>query len=85
MSGSSHKGSVKYGIDSDLCDGVDVDICPDLLLAGIAVAAAAAFFALYTALTMEGRRKRRSLYEAAGRRPVPWSKQFDDLYLMGIF
>ena len=43
------------------CDALDLDICPDLLLAAIAAAGAAAFIALYVALTMQqfGRKKRR--------------------------
>ena len=44
------------------CDALDLDICPDLLLAAIAAAGAAALLALYIALTMQmfGRRKKRS-------------------------
>ena len=39
-----------------------VDICPDLILAGLAAAGAAAFFFIYQAITVKaGRRKRRSL------------------------
>ena len=38
-----------------------VDICPDLILAGLAAAGAAAFFFIYQAITVKaGRRKRRS-------------------------
>ena len=45
----------------ELCDSVDFDICPDLVLAGIAAAGAAALLALYVALTQNpnGRRKRK--------------------------
>ena len=38
-----------------------VDICPDLILAGLAAAGAAAFFFIYQAITVKaGRRKRQS-------------------------
>ena len=53
------------------CDGVDFDICPDVVLAGIAAAGAAALIALYMALTNNpaGRRKRkRSLEDHAPQR-----------------
>lgn len=35
------------------------DICPDLLMAGLALFAAIAFAALYIAITMVGRRRKR--------------------------
>ena len=38
-----------------------LDICPDLLLAGLAAAFAAFFYILHTAITKKGRKKRRSL------------------------
>ena len=38
-----------------------VDICPDLLIAGIFIAGAAAFLLLYQTITMVGRRKKRGL------------------------
>ena len=38
-----------------------IDICPDLLLAGIAAAAAAAFVFLYQQITLKGKRKKRAL------------------------
>ena len=37
-----------------------VDICPEVLLAGLTVGAAAGFFALYQQITKKGRRKRDS-------------------------
>lgn len=37
----------------------ELDICPDLLLAGFAAAAAAAFLALYIVITQNGRRRRK--------------------------
>lgn len=67
------------GIVDDNCDGVDVEICPDLLLAGIAAAAAAAFAILFTAITMAGRRKKRSYDTKA----VSTLKILTDLYWIG--
>ena len=45
------------------CDSLDLDICPDLLLAFITLIGAGALVALYIALTQQanGRRKKRSL------------------------
>ena len=45
------------------CDSLDLDICPDLLLALITLIGAAALVAFYVALTQNpnGRRKKRSL------------------------
>ena len=50
------------------CDSLDLDICPDLLLAAIAAAGAVAFVALYVALTMNtaGRRRRRRSQDDEG-------------------
>ena len=54
--GGSHSGG--YGKDSCLT----IDICPDLLFAGLAAAAAAGFAFYYISITMAGkRRKRRSV------------------------
>ena len=55
---SKHKSS--SSLLGDNC--FDVDICPDLILAAIATFSAAAFYALYVAITMNpnGRRRRRS-------------------------
>ena len=44
---------------SDSC--FDLELCPDLILAGFAAFGAAAFFFLYQAITMAGKRKKRSL------------------------
>ena len=52
--GSETKG---YGHGGTNC--YSVDICPDLLLAGIAVAGAVAFYLLYMGITMVVGRKRR--------------------------
>ncbi len=56
--------NVYFGLPNpaqEQCDAIDLDICPDLLLAGIAAAAAAAFLAFYIAITMNanGRRRRK--------------------------
>ena len=61
--GSSSQKDVKYGIVDDNCDGFDVEICPDLLLAGIALFSAAAFMMLFQAITAAAmmKRKKRSL------------------------
>lgn len=40
-------------------DCFTIDICPDLLIAGIAAAAAAAFFLIYQGITMAVRRRKR--------------------------
>lgn len=60
VAASSHEKG-KPNPAQEACSDFDLDICPDLLLAGIAAAAAAAFALLYTAITMAQRRKRRSL------------------------
>ena len=63
LEGAEGQKNVKYGKPNpsqEQCDSLDLDICPDLLLAGIAAAGAAALVALYVALTMNpnGKRKR---------------------------
>lgn len=80
LAGSFSKKDPKFGIIDDNCDGFDLDICPDLLLAGLALAAAGAFVALFTAITMAGRRKKRSVVDE----PVGWSNVLEDLYWHGI-
>ena len=54
----SHSGG-GYG-DTPTGSCFSIDICPDLLLAALAAAAAAGFFAIYIAITMAGKRKKRS-------------------------
>ncbi len=55
-----HKKGGGTNIDLGLDDlDLTLEICPDLLIAGLAVAGAAAFFLLYTGITMAGRRRRR--------------------------
>ena len=51
---------VKVGLPNpamEMC--FELEICPDLLLAGIAAAAAGAFFFLYQAITVAGKKRRR--------------------------
>ena len=64
---SSASGTDQYGSHSG--DGYSdtpggscfsIDICPDLLLAALAAVAAAGFLAIYIAITMAGKRKKRS-------------------------
>ena len=47
---------------------IEIDLCPDLLIAIITVAAAAAFFFLYDAITTNGKRKRRRSTERFGEK-----------------
>ena len=54
----THSGGGYGGSSSGSC--FSVDICPDLLLAGIAAAAAAGVFVIYAAITMAAERKKRS-------------------------
>ena len=51
-------GSYSGGYGKDSC--LTIDICPDLLFAALAAAAAGAFVFFYQAITMAGRRKKRS-------------------------
>ena len=81
MGSFSKKGNVKVGKPNpamEMC--FELEICPDLILAGIAAAAAAAFAILFTEITMAGRKRRRALdsYE-----PVSLSKVLEDLYASG--
>ena len=83
LHGSFSKGPVKKGIIDDNCMGFDIEICPDLLLAGLALAAAGAFLAIYTAITGMGRKKKRSIDDANGRPEVPFADRVGDLYWIG--
>jgi hypothetical protein len=42
-----------------MCGAFNLNICPDLILAAIALAFAAGFYFLYMAITKKGRRRRR--------------------------
>ncbi len=64
--GQEGQKQVSFGLPSpaqEQCSSLDIDICPDLILAAAAVFGAIAFFLLYTAITgnANGRRKRRSV------------------------
>ena len=50
-------GSYSGGYGKDSC--LTIDICPDLLFAGLAAAAAAGFAFFYMAITMEAERRRK--------------------------
>jgi hypothetical protein len=72
-SASSHQGS--YGSNSykgslSLTGGgtrcLTIDVCPDILLAAAALAGAAAFYALYQAISLKGRRRRRRRTDGDG-------------------
>jgi hypothetical protein len=54
---TSHKGSLNLFGGGTRC--LTIDVCPDILLAAAALAGAAAFYALYTAISAKGRRRRR--------------------------
>jgi hypothetical protein len=45
---------------------LSIDICPDLILAAIAVAAGGAVFLIYQAITVAGRRKKRDDHNKVG-------------------
>ena len=79
--GSNKNKNVKYGIIDDNCDGAEVDICPDLLIAGLALFGAGAFAALYMAITMAASKKRRK--RSLGQ-PVSPEGLIGDLLLLGI-
>ena len=40
------------------CSMLDLDLCPDLLMGAIAAAAAVAFYIIYEAISLKGKRKR---------------------------
>ena len=65
-------GSYSSSYGSASC--LTIDICPDLLFAGLAAAAAAGFAFYYISITMAGkRRKRRSVYLDIGTTFYPTS------------
>ena len=53
-----------------------IDICPDLILAAIAAAAAVAAFLIYQAITVAGRKKRSQ---------SSWLPTITDLFYLGIY
>ena len=74
-------GSFASGYGSSSC--LSVDICPDLLFAALAAAAAAGFYIIYNAITVKGRRKR-SLLSNRGHLSVINSVDLSDVYY-GMF
>ena len=81
VSSSNLAGSFSKGYGSSGDDGCgDIDICPDLLLAGLAAAGAAAFVVLFTLITMNGRKKKRSL---SGYKPVKFVDVIRDFLWAG--
>ena len=80
-SAGSKNQHVKYGIIDDNCDGAKLDICPDLLIAGLALFGAAAFAAVYTAITMAASRRRR---KRTLDQPIDWVRALWDFYWIGI-
>ena len=86
LAGSFSNKNPKFGIIDDNCSGFDLDICPDLLLAGLALAAAGAFVALFTAITQAaagGRRKKRNVGSGIEQPQLQWSQLFEDVYWHG--
>ncbi len=80
MLGLEGQKNVRFGKPSpaqEQCDSFDVDICPDLVLAAAAAFGAAAFLALYIAITTNanGRRRKRSA-GGEGITPAPLSPSF---------
>ncbi len=78
MVAESRKGNTKGRPNpaQENCDGSDLEICPDLVLAALAAAAAAAFGILFTLITGAGRKKKRSTDNAE---PVVFSTWLEDM------
>ena len=78
VSESKKKGDMKGRPNpaQENCDGSDLDICPDLILAALGAALAAIFAILFTLITSAGRRRKRSIVEDA---PVPFTAVLQDL------
>jgi len=78
-SASTRKGDEKGRPNpaQENCDGSDLELCPDLVLAALAAAAAAGFAVLYTQITMAGRKKKRS---ADSRLDMPLANWMEDMY-----
>ena len=89
LDGAEGSTNVKYGKPNpaqEQCSAIDLDICPDLLLAAIAAAGAVALVALYIALTMNtmGRRKRRrSLGDNAPQRSSNGLQEVSQILIIG--
>lgn len=79
----SHSKQHKVGKPNpamDMC--FELEVCPDLLFGAIAAAASAAFYFIYTAITMAGRKKKRS---SGIKRSKPKVETVLDLYYLGTF
>lgn len=78
-SASTRKGDEKGRPNpaQENCDGSDLELCPDLVLAALAAAAAAGFAILYTQITMAGRRKKRS---SDTKQAMPVAAWLEDMY-----
>ena len=72
----SHSGG---GYATSSC--LTVDICPDLLFAAIAAAAAAGFYLIYEAITVKGRRRKRSLFFNRDQTSIFNFDSLTDVYL----
>ena len=73
MDRSDLSGSLSGGSSSSSSPGCfNIDLCPDLIVATLAVFASVAFFMIYQAVTMAARRKRRSLAGSEQK----WSEVF---------
>lgn len=62
-SASTHRKGDHVGIENPAqknCGGFTVDLCPDLIIAGLGAAMAAGFAILFTQITAAGRKKKRS-------------------------
>ncbi len=79
MAGSHRKGDTKGRPNpaQDNCDGSDLDICPDLILAALGAALAAGFAILFTLITAQGRRKKRT---SDTLEPVSFTTVLEDVY-----
>ncbi len=75
---STRKGDMKGRPNpaQENCDGSDLELCPDLVLAALAAVAAAAFGVLFTLITGAGRKKKRSTDLLD---PVPFNHWIEDL------
>ena len=62
---TSHKGSISLLGGGTRC--LTIDICPDILIAAAALAGAAAFYALYQAISAKGRKRRRRRNDKDGK------------------
>ena len=75
----------KKKIDKNHCGSID--ICPDLLFATLAAALAGAFLALFTAITMNGkkRRRKRAMEQEEHGFAKTWWETAMDFYWIGAY